>query len=202
MPQHRGAWYTIPDNMSMETYIFAQEWRVEGSPPGKRLTDDDVGARLGLEPRRRRVGRMPRGRWGHEGWPGTISLPCRSMADSPLRAQRKSCYLAEGIEETTALVAAERDHDLLVYYFIVVHQSAEPGREADVAHGGTDRPTPPIPAKPMAQERTTLSTISRPSPKTKQNQRLLLPPKSCHRKTSIQSIKRTRCTAMCQNVWY
>ena len=144
MPQHRGAWYTIPNNMSMETYIFAQEWRVEGSPPGKRLTDDDVGARLGLEPRRRRrrwVGRMPRGRWGHEGWPGTISLPCRSMADSPLRAQRKSCYLAEGIEETTALVAAERDHDLLVYYFIVVHQSAEPGREADVARGGTDRPT-------------------------------------------------------------
>jgi len=63
------------------------------------------------------------------------------MAGSPLRAQRKSCYLAEGIEETTALVAAERDHDLLVYYFIVVHQSAEPGREADVAHGGTDRPT-------------------------------------------------------------
>ena len=63
------------------------------------------------------------------------------MADSPLRAQRKSCYLAEGIEETTALVAAERDHDLLVYYFIVVHQSAEPGREADVARGGTDRPT-------------------------------------------------------------
>lgn len=178
---------------------------MEGSPPGKRLTDDDVGARLGLEPRRlrrRRVGRMPRGRWGHEGWPGTISLPCRSMAGSPLRAQRKSCYLAEGIEETTALVAAERDHDLLVYYFIVVHQSAEPGREADVARGGTDRPTPPIPAKPMAQERTTLSTISRPSPKTKQNQRLLLPPKSCHRKTSIQSIKRTRCTAMCQNVWY
>jgi hypothetical protein len=84
---------------------------------------------------------MPRGRWGHEGWPGTISLPCRSMADSPLRAQRKSCYLAEGIEETTALVAAERDHDLLVYYFIVVHQTAEPGREADVARGGTDRPT-------------------------------------------------------------
>jgi len=26
-------------------------------------------------------------------------------------------------------------------YFIVVHQSAEQGREADVARGGTDRPT-------------------------------------------------------------
>jgi hypothetical protein len=49
---------------------------------------------------------------------------------------------------------------ILVYYFIVVHQSAEPGREADVARGDTDRPTPPIPAKPMAQERTTLSTVS------------------------------------------
>ena len=29
---------------------------------------------------------------------------------------------------------------ILVYYFMV-HQSAEPGREADVARGDTDRPT-------------------------------------------------------------
>ena len=178
---------------------------MEGSPPGKRLTEDDVGARLGLEPRRRRrrrVGRMPRGRWGHEGWPGTISLPCRSMADSPLRAQRKSCYLAEGIEETTALVAAERDHDLLVYYFIVVHQSAEPGREADVARGDTDRPTPPIPAKPMAQERTTLSTISSTKCQDKTKPKIAIATQIMPKKTSIQSIKRIRCTAMCQNVWY
>ena len=62
----------------------------------------------------------------------------------PLGAQRKSCYSAEGIEETTALVAAEMARNLLVYYFIVVHQSAELGREEDVACD-TDRPTKTLP---------------------------------------------------------
>ena len=97
-------------------------------------------------------------------------------------------------------ISQHRHSRLLVYYFIVVHQSAEPGREADVAHGGTDRPTPPIPAKPMAQERTTLSTISRPSPKTKQNQRLLLPPKSCQRKlpsNQSNALDARPCARMC-----
>ncbi len=53
--------------------------------------------------------------------------------------RRGSCYLAEGIEETTALVAAERARNLMVYYFIVVHQKAEPGREEDVPVTRTDQ---------------------------------------------------------------
>ena len=51
------------------------------------------------------------------------------MAGSPLQVQRKSCYLAEGIKETTVLVAVEPDHDLLVYTLLwCTNQSRDPGQ--------------------------------------------------------------------------
>ena len=103
---------------------------------------------------------------------------------------------------------------LLVYYFIVVHQSAELGREEDMACD-MDRPTPPIPAKPMAQENYVIYHLYDQVPKHKQNQRLLLRPRSC--KTKFQSsqthqmhrhvpecgVLASMCAkAMCQNVGY